>query len=61
VTRDQAVIAAAHAWAGGCAREALLTPHQAATEAFQPGGLSVEDLEQRIRHWRAMQSQDAAA
>jgi hypothetical protein len=59
--RDQALTAAARAWADGCAREAALTPRQAAAEAYQPGGPSLDELEDRIRDWRAARAQPLAA
>lgn len=61
MTRDQALTAAARVWADTCARQAALTPRQAAIEAHQPGGPSVDELEQRIRTRRLAQIQRAAA
>lgn len=61
MTRDECLNAAARVWADTCAREALLTPRQAAIEAHQPGGPSVDELEQQIRTWRAAQREPVAA
>jgi len=61
MTRDECITAAARVWADTCARQAALTPRQAAIEAYQPGGPSVDELEQRIRTWRAEQLDAAAA
>lgn len=48
-SRDELLDAAARIWVDTCARMALLTPREAAREAYQPGGPSVEELEVRIR------------
>jgi hypothetical protein len=61
VTRADAIAAAARIWADTCARQAALTPRQAAIEAYQPGGPSVEEIEQRIRARRAAQRAPVAA
>jgi hypothetical protein len=41
MSRDECLAAAARAIADGCARQALLSPHRAAGEAYQQGGPSV--------------------
>lgn len=61
MTRDECITAAARALADGCARQALLSPRQAAREAWQPGGPSVDELEARIRARRARHAQKVAA
>jgi hypothetical protein len=61
MTRDDVIATAARVWADTCARQAALTPRQAALEAHQPGGPSVDDLEQRIRRRRLDQTQRVAA
>ena len=61
MTRDEAIGAAARVWADTCARQAALTPRQAAMEAHQPGGPSVDELEDRIRRRRLAHAQRATA
>lgn len=48
-TREEAIEAAGRVWAAACARQAALTPREAAQEAYVPGGPSVDELEARIR------------
>jgi len=52
--RQQAISAAGRVWAAGCARQAALTPREAAEEAYVPGGPSVDELERRIRRRRGL-------
>jgi hypothetical protein len=61
VSRDHCLTEAAVAWADTCARQAQLTPRQAAVEAYQPGGPSIDELETRIRARRATTRQQDAA
>lgn len=61
MNRDDCITAAARALADGCARQALLSPRQAAQEAYQPGGPSVDELEIRIRARRSRHAQQVAA
>jgi hypothetical protein len=60
MSRDECITAAALALADGYARQALLTPRQAAQDANPPGGPSVDELELRIRARRARHAQTAA-
>ena len=46
--RDERLAAAGRIWAAGCARQAALSPREAAEEAYVPGGPSVDELERRI-------------
>ncbi|WP_157936905.1 hypothetical protein [Geodermatophilus chilensis] len=50
--RSEALAAAGRAWAAACARQAALSPREAAKEAYVPGGPSVDELEERIRRRR---------
>lgn len=54
--RDEAIAGAARTWAAACARQAALSPRQAAEEAYVPGGPSVAELEARIRARREQQT-----
>jgi hypothetical protein len=49
MTREEAIRAAGRVWAAACARQAALSPREAAEEAYRPGGLSVDEIERRIR------------
>jgi hypothetical protein len=55
--RDELLTAAARIWVDGCARMALLTPREAAREAYEPGGPSADELERRIRARRERQAE----
>jgi hypothetical protein len=46
--REQAIAEAGRILAAGCARQAALSPREAAEEAYRPGGPSVDELERRI-------------
>lgn len=52
-TREEALAAAGRAHAAAIVRRDSLDPLQAAREAYEPGGPSVEELEARIRAQRA--------
>lgn len=53
---DAALDAAAQAFVDARARRDAKTPHQAALDAWRPGGPSVEDIEARIREMRGLPS-----
>lgn len=52
-TREESIAAAGRALADAISRRDSLSPHQAALEAYVPGGPSVDELEDRIRRRRA--------
>lgn len=58
--RDDHIAAAGRQWAAVCARQAALSPRQAAEEAHRPGGPSIDELEARIRAQR-LEALDGAA
>lgn len=60
VTADEAFEEAGRIWAAGCARQAALSPREAAEEAYVPGGPSVDDIETAIRVERALPLRDAS-
>jgi hypothetical protein len=49
MTREEVIARAGRIWAQACARQAALTPREAAEEAYRPGGPSVDELERRIQ------------
>lgn len=51
-TRAEAIAAAGRVWAAACARQAALSPREAAKEAYVPGGPSVAEIEALIREQR---------
>lgn len=46
---EEALERAGRIWAAGCARQAALSPREAAEEAYVPGGPSLAELEAAIR------------
>ena len=48
MSRADCIAAAGRKWAQACARQATLSPREAAEEAYRPGGPSVDELEARI-------------
>jgi hypothetical protein len=61
ITYEQAIAAAAQVLVDARAHMARLTARQAAEEAYVPGGPSVDELETKIRHLRALTARRAAA
>lgn len=61
MTRAEHIQAAGRIWAAACARQAALSPREAAQEAYRPGGPSVDELEARITARRAAAALDVAS
>ena len=58
--RDR-INAAGRQWAAVCARQAALSPREAAEEAHRPGGPSLDNLEAQIRAERQQAPQQRAS
>lgn len=52
ISREEAIAAAGRAHAAAIERLDSRDPHEAAAAAWVPGGLSVQELEERIRAWQ---------
>lgn len=60
-TQEQAITAAGQELARAKADLLELPPRESAEAAYVPGGLTVDELERRIRAWLAGSSADHAA
>jgi hypothetical protein len=54
MTREEAIRRAGKVWAAACARQDAQSPREAAEEAFRPGGLTVDQIEDKIRARRGL-------